>query len=64
VSAFTNRPIDIAVFTTVNGQLRSNQLSGAITSITTPTVVPVPGALWLLASGIGALGVRGRRRIA
>lgn len=55
VSAFTNRTLDVAVFTTVNGQLRSNQLSGAITSITTPTVVPAPGALWLLATGIGVL---------
>lgn len=62
VSAFTNRSLDIAVFTTVNGQLRSNQLSGAITSITTPTVVPVPGALWLLGTGIGMLGLRGRRQ--
>lgn len=61
LSAFTNRSLDIAVFTTVNGQLRSNQLSGAITSITAPTVVPVPGALWLLATGIGVLGLRGRR---
>lgn len=62
LSAFTNRPIDIAVFTTVNGQLRSNQLSGAITSITTPTVVPAPGALWLLATGIGVLVHRRWRR--
>jgi hypothetical protein len=63
LSAFTNRTLDIAVFTTVNGQLRSNQLSGAITSITTPTVVPAPGALWLLATGIGVLGIRARRRV-
>ena len=62
VTAFPDRSLDVAVFTTVNGQLRSNQLSGAITSITTPTAVPLPGAVWLLATGFGALSLRLRRR--
>ena len=62
VTAFPDRSLDVVVFTTVNGQLRSNQLSGAITSITTPTAVPIPGAVWLLATGLGALSLRLRRR--
>lgn len=61
LTAFTNRSLDIAVFTTVNGQFRSNQLSGAITSITAPTTIPIPATFWLMASGIGILGTRLRR---
>ncbi len=61
-TAFPSRTLDVAVFTEVNGQLRSNALQGAVTSITVPTVVPAPAALWLLASAVGALGVRARRR--
>ena len=58
VSSFSNRSLDVYVYTTVNGILRSNQLSGAITSISAPAAVPAPGALWLLATGIGGLGLR------
>jgi hypothetical protein len=60
VTAFVNRTLDVAVFTMVGGQLRSNALQGAVTSITAPAVVPAPAALWLLASGVGALVLRAR----
>jgi hypothetical protein len=61
-TAFPTRTLDVAVFTTVAGVQLSNALQGAVTSIGVPTVVPAPAALWLLASGVGALGISARRR--
>jgi hypothetical protein len=40
----------------------SNEVSGSTTLYRTTAPVPVPAAVWLLGSALGALGLKARRK--
>jgi hypothetical protein len=44
------------------GETLEADVSGGELTVTADTVVPLPAAVWLLLSGLGGLGILGRRR--
>jgi hypothetical protein len=64
VSATSSTPAPTVAFQNADGLAATWNLSsaGLLTYVSPPAGVPLPAAVWLLLSGIGGLGVMGRRR--